>query len=841
MLLLFWGSLLCWGLLPQAQGRAQHQLYLMISKKQFEADISDLFEHRVLERLTNIPLAGTGDNSVAILDDLPLVKKRLSKEKNGLFLSLGSLMSKESLLGEVLQTSGLVIEDSKGLEVSVELLTDTVIQVTLRNKLYIKLPKVLRLEVIKNIRIGARLDQKGNKTKVVFEECHTPPGYLSIKVLEELNPLLANKALLLVTSLLDEALPFLLQKIVCPEAEILLNLLLEDLLHLTLPPMYKGPENFQYHVTTTEFTEDAILMHVLLITPCGSGQRPPKHQDSKPLPKLDQDSIADLIFQLETYNDILFCLYTSKEIYVDPQDSTFTELTQMLLQRDTEVGPQVTEPSSEAIKLVLRSPQPPRVHLDGQTATVTQSGSLVLILPSNNSDVTILWNLSAEAEFPQIIHEKLILQMNPESASLTLVHYPPDLLEKKKKLVATVLEILKRVFMPYFNELLKTQGLPMPNIKGLSFGEAQRKFSQPSLAGSSPADSPQGCLALLQLTYRPVRTAPPGAGRDTVHLLHRHNLSCRSFLSGGEVKYRKESRDSRLPNDDCSRDVASKAVPPPAHKQLPELCESICFLLCLMKYENKDEDLFMQWPIKWDKAFPPIVPSQTGAGKTSPFTPNSHQRARFCSDPDPALYQVFLAGLLTDASLETKNPSLTDETDWAEQKKPWQWVEIWTLEMIWGLESPSSDIATRMLTLGATVLTLAFLAGVIEPQSVLNNLPVNQPPVDTVVAALDPPHNVPVTKPSSPTGQPPKGHPAGSARGKCPVMASYLLSAEKLQEWHLGEWERSSQPAQMQTGPQSSMKGFSSHDLDLREYQDGGTELPPSFELTLACTAYSAD
>lgn len=30
-----------------------------------------------------------------------------------------------------------------------------------------------------------------------------------------LNPLLANKALLLVTSLLDEALPFLLQKIVC--------------------------------------------------------------------------------------------------------------------------------------------------------------------------------------------------------------------------------------------------------------------------------------------------------------------------------------------------------------------------------------------------------------------------------------------------------------------------------------------------------------------------------------------------------------------------------------------------------------------------------------------------
>lgn len=30
--------------------------------------------------------------------------------------------------------------------------------------------------------------------------------------------------------------------------------------------------------------------------------------------------MADLAFWLETYNDILSCLYASKEIHVDPQD-----------------------------------------------------------------------------------------------------------------------------------------------------------------------------------------------------------------------------------------------------------------------------------------------------------------------------------------------------------------------------------------------------------------------------------------------------------------------------------------------------------------------------------------
>lgn len=32
--------------------------------------------------------------------------------------------------------------------------------------------------------------------------------------------------------------------------------------------------------------------------------------------------MADLAFWVEAYNDILSCLYTSKEVRVDPQDST---------------------------------------------------------------------------------------------------------------------------------------------------------------------------------------------------------------------------------------------------------------------------------------------------------------------------------------------------------------------------------------------------------------------------------------------------------------------------------------------------------------------------------------
>lgn len=56
--------------------------------------------------------------------------------------------------------------------------------------------------------------------------------------------------------------------------------------------------------------------------PCSPGQRAPRpdHLAPKPLPKLAPGSLADLVFSLQTYNDILSCLYTSKEIHVNLQD-----------------------------------------------------------------------------------------------------------------------------------------------------------------------------------------------------------------------------------------------------------------------------------------------------------------------------------------------------------------------------------------------------------------------------------------------------------------------------------------------------------------------------------------
>ena len=45
--------------------------------------------------------------------------------------------------------------------------------------------RILRLEVIKNIRIGVRLEQIGNKTQVAFEECQTPPGSLNIEIVKQ--------------------------------------------------------------------------------------------------------------------------------------------------------------------------------------------------------------------------------------------------------------------------------------------------------------------------------------------------------------------------------------------------------------------------------------------------------------------------------------------------------------------------------------------------------------------------------------------------------------------------------------------------------------------------------
>lgn len=65
------------------------------------------------------------------------------------------------------------------------------------------------------------------------------------------------------------------------------------------------------------------IISLKLVTPCGPHQRAPRseHTVPPPLPGLSQNSMADLAFWLEIYNDILACLYTSQEISVEPRDS----------------------------------------------------------------------------------------------------------------------------------------------------------------------------------------------------------------------------------------------------------------------------------------------------------------------------------------------------------------------------------------------------------------------------------------------------------------------------------------------------------------------------------------
>ncbi|XP_069352747.1 BPI fold-containing family B member 4-like [Eulemur rufifrons] len=492
-MLLLWGLLLCQGLLPQAQGEAQHLLHLRISNSQLETVISDLFsEHRILDRLVSLPVTGAMSESVAVLDHLPFVRKGLSKKSSGLDLSLaGDLLSGRSLplLRGLLQAGGLVVEDAKGPEVTLQILSDSLLQVTLRCKLYLSLQEILRLKVIKNIRIGVRLEHTGNKTKVAFEECHSPPGYLSIEVLEQMDSLLVNRVLKLVTSVLDEALPFLLQKTVCPLATTLLNLLLEDLLQIILPPASSGPEDFQYCVTTTELTKEAILMTVQLVTPCSPGQRAPRPERlaPQPLPRLAQGSMADLVFGLQVYNDILSCLYTSTETPVDPQDPTASDLVRLLSLGELEPGPKGSRQSRGSIGLTINSPDPPTVRLDGHTAMVVQPGSLVLLGPSDTSSVPVSWKLFSEAVFSSR-NQDLIIQFAPNSTTVTLGPYPAGIEKQEGRLKAFLLELLQRVFLPRHNELLREHHLPLPSIKGVSFDQARVDLSEDYLLLTVPEE-----------------------------------------------------------------------------------------------------------------------------------------------------------------------------------------------------------------------------------------------------------------------------------------------------------------------------------------------------------------
>ncbi|XP_077012891.1 uncharacterized protein LOC143680163 [Tamandua tetradactyla] len=482
-MLLLWGSLLCWGLLPQAQGKAQHLLFLRISKDQVKTNISDLFfQHHILDRVARLPVTAAASDGVAVLDHLPFVGKRLSKKSSGLDLALvGDLLSGRSLplLGALIGAGGLVIEDVKGPEVSLQILSDSLLQVTLRSQLYLSLQGILQLKVIKNIRIGARLEQTGNKTQVAFEECHTPPGYLSVEVLKQMNPFLVKEALELVTSVLDEALPFLLQKIVCPLATTLLNTLLEDLLNVVLPPNVAGTEDFQYHVTSTEFTEEAILMKVQLVTPCGPDQRAPRphHLVPQPLPKLASESVADLVFPLRVYSDILACLYRSKVIGIDPQDPVAADLIQLLTPRAPEPQPKASDRSRASVGLTISTPDPPTVCLDGHKAMVTQLGSLGLLGPSNSSSISVSWMLRSEAVFSSR-NQKLSIQFNPDRTEVAVGPYPADLGNLAQRLQASVSVLLERIFVPLHNERLREQNLPLPNIKGISFHQARMDSSE---------------------------------------------------------------------------------------------------------------------------------------------------------------------------------------------------------------------------------------------------------------------------------------------------------------------------------------------------------------------------
>ncbi|KAK2504437.1 hypothetical protein MC885_016587, partial [Smutsia gigantea] len=468
-MLLFWGSLLCWGLLPQAQGEAQHLLFLRISKDQVKTDISDLFlENHILDRMARMPVMGAKGEGVAILDHLPFIKEGLSKKSSGLDLSLvGNLLSGKSLplLGELLQAGGLIIEDAKGPEVTLQILSGSLLQVTLRCKLYFSLQEILRFRIIKNIRIGVRLEQMENKTKVAFEECHTPPGYLSIK--DGLPP--GEQS----SGVGDRGLG---QGVALPPAE--------D------TPDTSGPEDFQYYVTATEFTEEAILMKVQLITPCGPGQRflRPDHLALQPLPKLAQGSMADLAFRLETYNDILSCLYASKEIHVDPQDPMAADLIQLLSMTEQEPRPQTSDQSKGNVGLTIRTPDPPTVHLDGHTTKVIQPGSLVLLGPSNTSSVSVSWKLLSTAMFSSR-NQKLKFQLIPNSSTtVTLSAYPAGLGKQEIRLKALLLKLLRRSFLPHHNELLREQDLPLPNIKGISFDQARMEPSEDCLLLTVPEE-----------------------------------------------------------------------------------------------------------------------------------------------------------------------------------------------------------------------------------------------------------------------------------------------------------------------------------------------------------------
>ncbi|XP_048205351.1 uncharacterized protein LOC125353737 [Perognathus longimembris pacificus] len=478
----FWGSLLCWALMPSAQGEARSNLFLRINNSQLKTNISDLLtENQVLGGMKKMPVMGFTSKGKPMIDNLPFVNEGLSSNKGGLDLTLvGDLISgrKLQVLEKLLRAGGLVIEDAQGPKVTLDILGDSLLQVTLRCKLYLSLQKILWLKIIKNILIGVRLEQVGNKTQVAIEECYTPPGFLDIEILQQTDSLPVNRLLQLLSNLLDKVLPSLLQEVVCPTVTTLINSLLEDLLHISLPPIYPGPDDFQYYVTSTEFTEEAILMRVLLVTPCGPDQpaRKPESPQPRALPRLAQGSMADLVFGLEVYNNLLRCLCTRTHVApVDSVNTTDADLMKLLTLK--EPGLKASNQSVQSLGLAIRTQDPPIVHLDGSRATVTQQGSLLLLGPNATSSSSISWQLLSKAVFFSK-NQKLELQFTAHRAKVTLGPYPAGLKEQEEGLKGLLLALLKRRFLPQHNKWLRECGLPLPHIKGVSFNQAQMEFSQ---------------------------------------------------------------------------------------------------------------------------------------------------------------------------------------------------------------------------------------------------------------------------------------------------------------------------------------------------------------------------
>ncbi|XP_074825784.1 uncharacterized protein LOC141997358 [Natator depressus] len=124
------------------------------------------------------------------------------------------------LLGaELTKVVGLRIEEVTAPNVTVDVLSNSVLEITLKLKLHIAvkspldlLGEIIEVEVLKNITIAIR---RGD-TSLVLEDCKTPLGYMDIKVLEASSLPLENEILTLVTCVLDRTLPQILQKILCP-------------------------------------------------------------------------------------------------------------------------------------------------------------------------------------------------------------------------------------------------------------------------------------------------------------------------------------------------------------------------------------------------------------------------------------------------------------------------------------------------------------------------------------------------------------------------------------------------------------------------------------------------